>query len=265
MLGTGNAMCTRCYNTCFYLRTPDGSLLVDAGGGNGIFRQLYRADIPFESINNIFITHAHPDHILGAVWLVRKISPLIYKGKHKAPLRIYCNDVVAATLTQICQLVLTNKIFASIGDTILITTVNDQQTVNIDDMQITFFDNGSDKVRQFAFHALLPDQQTLVCLGDEPCNPPAERYANGADWLLSEAFCLTKDADNFRPHEKHHSTAAEAAAKAQQLGVKNLILYHTEDTHLTTRRLTYTAEAKQHFNGNIFVPDDIETIPLAKS
>ena len=40
VLGTGNAMVTRCYNTCFALQSDDGLLLVDAGGGNGILRQM---------------------------------------------------------------------------------------------------------------------------------------------------------------------------------------------------------------------------------
>jgi hypothetical protein len=34
MLGTGNALATRCYNTCFTLHGEKGVLLVDAGGGN---------------------------------------------------------------------------------------------------------------------------------------------------------------------------------------------------------------------------------------
>ena len=93
-LGTGNAMCTRCYNTCFYLRSQSGAMLVDAGGGNGIFRQLYKAHIPYEEIRHIFVTHVHTDHILGVVWLIRKISPLIHKGKHPGKLMIYCNSEV---------------------------------------------------------------------------------------------------------------------------------------------------------------------------
>ena len=45
MLGTGNALATRCYNTCFTLHDPSGEiLLVDAGGGNGILTQLERAE-----------------------------------------------------------------------------------------------------------------------------------------------------------------------------------------------------------------------------
>lgn len=40
MLGTGNAMVTKCYNTCFALRNEEEYFLVDAGGGNGILSQL---------------------------------------------------------------------------------------------------------------------------------------------------------------------------------------------------------------------------------
>ena len=44
MLGTGNALVTRCYNTCFAIQDDDEYFLVDAGGGNGIMRQLQDAD-----------------------------------------------------------------------------------------------------------------------------------------------------------------------------------------------------------------------------
>ena len=67
MLGTGNAAVTRCYNTCFALEKGGEYLLCDAGGGNGILRQLKLADINFGSIHHFIITHAHCDHLLGAV------------------------------------------------------------------------------------------------------------------------------------------------------------------------------------------------------
>ncbi len=44
MLGTGNAMVTRCYNTCFVLSSGEEYFLVDAGGGNGIFKQLSKPE-----------------------------------------------------------------------------------------------------------------------------------------------------------------------------------------------------------------------------
>ena len=49
---------------------------------------------------------------------------------------------------------------------------------------------------------------------------------------------------------------------AAELGVKNLILYHTEEKTLATRRETYTEEAARNFKGRIVVPDDLEVIEL---
>lgn len=100
----------------------------------------------------------------------------------------------------------------------------------------------------------------MVCLGDEPFNEANGDVVKGADWLLCEAFCKYADRDVFHPYEKHHSTARDAAQLAQRLGVANLILYHTEDKTLATRKHDYTAEARSAFDGNVFVPDDLEEI-----
>ena len=50
MLGTGSAMVTKCYNTCFALRNNNEYFLVDAGGGNGILAQLEKAEINYKNI-----------------------------------------------------------------------------------------------------------------------------------------------------------------------------------------------------------------------
>lgn len=119
MLGTGNALVTKCYNTCFTIHTPQTMLLVDAGGGNGILAQLEKAAIKLDDVHHIFITH-----------------------------------------------------------------------------------------------------------------------------------------------EKSHVTVKDAAENAEPLGVKNLVIYHTEDKNITHRKELYTAEAELYYRGNVFVPEDLETIEL---
>ena len=49
----------------------------------------------------------------------------------------------------------------------------------------------------------------------------------------------------------------------EELGVKNLILYHTEEKTLDNRKENYTCEAAENFKGRIFVPDDLEVILLS--
>lgn len=261
-LGTGNAMVTKCYNTCFTISCGNHHFLVDAGGGNGILAQLEKTGISFNQIDGMFITHGHTDHILGALWVIRKMAMLTSAGKRTVPFDIYCHDEVADMLMTFCKLTLKKKLMDEIGSHIIITTVTDGTSLKASNYDFTFFDIHSTKKKQFGFKAILPDGQSLVCLGDEPYNSSNRQYVENADWLLSEAFCLYADRDTFKPYEKNHSTALDAGKIAEELHIKNLVLYHTEDSDLANRKSRYTAEGKSVFSGNVYVPDDLETIRL---
>ena len=76
VLGTGFAMATKCFNTCFYLETEKGLFLTDAGGGNGILRQLEETPFKFGDCHHMFVTHGHTDHVLGVIWVMRKVADL---------------------------------------------------------------------------------------------------------------------------------------------------------------------------------------------
>ena len=199
---------------------------------------------------------------MGVIWLIRKISPLQYKGKYQGNFTIYCHREVKHALLTMCNLMIPAKIMSAVGKTIILQEVDDGETFEVDDMKVTFFDIGSDKTLQYGFSAVMPDGQRVVCLGDEPYNPVSERFVKQCDWLLCEAFCLYRDREQFRPYEKHHSTVIDAGKLAQELNVKNLLLYHTEDTRLFSRRENYTAEARTVFSGNIYVPTDLETVNI---
>ena len=128
--------------------------------------------------------------------------------------------------------------------------------------QLTFFDIGSTKATQFGFSMDLGAGRRLVCCGDEPLSDTGRPYAQGAEWMLHEAFCLYSQADVFDPYEKHHSTVKDACELAEELGVQNLVLYHTEDKNLARRKELYAAEGQPHFSGTLWIPDDLESIEL---
>ena len=69
MLGTGKALVTNCYNTCFVLSEEERCILVDGGGGNGIQRQLLLAGFDWKKMRHIIVTHKHMDHLLGIFWV----------------------------------------------------------------------------------------------------------------------------------------------------------------------------------------------------
>ena len=65
----------------------------------------------------------------------------------------------------------------------------------------------------------------------------------------------------FKAYEKNHSTVKSVCKEMNNFNIKNLILYHTEDTHPNKKEL-YTNEAKQYFENNVIVPIDMEEIIL---
>ena len=268
MLGTGNATVTQIYNTCFLLQTPGSLMLVDAGGGNGILAQLKKVNVQISDIHHLFVTHAHTDHVLGVIWVIRMVAQC--KG-YEGLLHVYGNDKVMKVIKTIIDMILAKKQLAKVAERVVFHQLEDGDSFEVGDMKLECFDIQSTKEKQFGFRAELPSSSSsdesdkplvLACLGDEPYNEQNRRYIVGADWMMCEAFCLYADRDTFKPYEKCHSTALDAGKLAEELGVKNLILYHTEEKTLANRKENYTREAAENFKGRIFVPDDLEVIEL---
>ena len=266
MLGTGNATVSQIYNTCFVLQTPSTLMLVDAGGGNGILAQLKKVNVQISDIHHLFVTHAHTDHVLGVIWVIRMVAQC--KG-YEGLLHVYGNDKVMKVIKTIIDMILAKKQLAKVAERVVFHQLEDGDSFEVGDMKLECFDIQSTKEKQFGFRAELPSSSdesgkplVLACLGDEPYNEQNRRYIVGADWMMCEAFCLYADRDTFKPYEKCHSTALDAGKLAEELGVKNLILYHTEEKTLANRKENYTREAAENFKGRIFVPDDLEVIEL---
>ena len=98
MLGTGNAMVTECYNTCFVLQDGEKHLLVDGGGGNTLLRQLKQAGFAWQDMREIFVTHKHVDHLMGIVWMIRMIATKMKKDQYIGDAHIYCHAELIETI-----------------------------------------------------------------------------------------------------------------------------------------------------------------------
>lgn len=263
MLGTGHAMVTKCYNTCFVLEGDEGSVMVDAGGGNGVLTQVEKAGLDWTKIRALFVTHAHTDHILGGIWVLRMINSLMKRGKYEGIFRVYGLAENLEYLKYNCDFLL----YGSLSDHIRFIPVCGEDRFIECGIEFEVIDINSTKKEQLGFRSVIRDgekETVMVCLGDEPCHAASEVYVKDADWLLAEAFCLRSEQEVFHPYEKKHSTAYDAGETAERLGVKNLLLYHTEDSDLENRAKRYVEEAGQSFGGNIVVPNDLEVIEISK-
>ena len=167
MLGTGNALVTKIYNTCFVLEDNNQYFMVDAGGGNQILTQLKKAGYDWKDMKHIFLTHKHIDHLLGMVWMMRMITQFMNAGKYEGDAYIYGHDEVIHILEDMANTLLVPKQSALIGKRLHLVEVKDQETKEIMGHTVTFFDIHSTKAKQFGF-MMEYDGKKLTCCGDEP-------------------------------------------------------------------------------------------------
>ncbi|MDO5538123.1 MAG: MBL fold metallo-hydrolase, partial [Desulfovibrionaceae bacterium] len=236
--------------------------MVDGGGGVTLLHQLKHAGYSWTRMRDIFVTHKHIDHVLGIVWMLRLFCSAMKSGRLDGEVRVHAHDELVPLLRLLGEQLLMPDEAAMLGKSVRLVSVSDGETREIIGRRVTFFDIGSTKTRQFGFAMDYAPDKRLVCLGDEPFHPVEEKYVRGCDWLLHEAFCLRSEADIFHPYEKHHSTVADACELAERMGVKNLLLYHTEDTHGDRRRDLYLAEGQPLYSGRLFVPEELESLNI---
>lgn len=142
MLGTGNATVSQIYNTCFVLQTPSTLMLVDAGGGNGILAQLKKVNVQISDIHHLFVTHAHTDHVLGVIWVIRMVAQC--KG-YEGLLHVYGNDKVIKVIKTIIDMILAKKQLAKVAERVVFHQLEDGDCFEVGDMKLECFDIQSTK------------------------------------------------------------------------------------------------------------------------
>lgn len=277
-LGTGCAMVLKRYNTCFLLEkdgaqnvadslcecaalVPAKKLLVDAGGGNEILVRLDKLDINICDVGAMFVTHSHTDHILGTPWVIRAVATEILENGYDGNFIVCSFKETLCHVREICEMTLGKKMTKLFDDKIIFREISDGEKINLAGFDLECFDICSTKMKQFGFVLPLARGKTLCFSGEEPLKPECERFAKNVEWLFSESYCLFADAEKYEPYKRSHVTSLDAAKMAERLGAKNLVIYHTVD-YGDDRKEMMTREAKSAYSGNVFVPDDMETIYL---
>ena len=236
MLGTGNGGTMNLYNTCFVIQNENGSFLVDTGGSIEVAKRIKNLGIDLSSIKDIFISHSHSDHILGLIWYFRYFLFATHDCEG-----IYCNSDVYKSINTIMDCVFDKFIIDLVNKNFNFVVLNDGDKYNISGVEYTFFDIKAKRFLQYGFEGMI-DGKKLVFLGDETLNPLLYDRVRNSDYVMHEAFCLDAEEHIFHGRAYGHGTVKDVAKVMNDLNVKNLILYHTEESH-DNRKELYTAEA----------------------
>lgn len=91
------------------------------------------------------MTHAHTDHILGVIWMIRVVAQAIQKGEYEGKLRVYGHEKVVKVLDWICRMTLPKKIVARLGEDILLCEVETGGCFQAIGLEMECFDIASTK------------------------------------------------------------------------------------------------------------------------
>lgn len=133
MLGTGSAFAKQYFNTNALIYSNGYNLLIDCG--STAMKALHQLDIPIESIDGVWITHIHADHIGG-------LEELAFRSKYELHRKIdlYVMEPLMPTLWDNClkgSLINEHDGIVSLEDYFDVIIVKEQQSVKVtDDLNI---------------------------------------------------------------------------------------------------------------------------------
>lgn len=262
VLGTGAGMTTNCYNTCFLLENNGEYLLVDTGMGIGVIKQIEDVGVDIKKIHDVFISHKHIDHLLGIFPILRKITSLMGAGVYEGDLHIYCDKEIKKLVDNFFIPTSYPELIRMYKERVIFHDLYNNKKIDIIGYEIETLDMYSTECNQFGFQTKLSNNKTLTFMGDIPCSDRLYEKIRNTEWVLHEVFCLESEEAKFKAREKFHSTVKDVAEKMEILNIKNLVLWHTKDNNIKQRKELYTKETKEFFNGNVYVPNDLEIIEL---
>lgn len=267
-IGTGAAAnADRCH-ACVAIQTgPDHTLLIDTGSGVEVVRNLKKAGISLASIEDVFLSHRHSDHVGGLELLMLHCGlHALETGKHANELDVYGHTLVLDVARQMMDSMgsVAPKLFGQMGERLDWVPVAPGKSVDV---------HSGVTLTPFVVDHAPPDGTCLGCVidvrrgerghrivytGDTRPTDQLRRAAAHADIVLHECGGLDVNAD--RVHHVGHSTAGDAGRLAAECGAERLVLYHIPN-HDSAAAMK--AEAARFFRGAVLVADDLDSFSLS--
>ncbi|MGF1426004.1 ribonuclease Z [Kitasatospora sp. LaBMicrA B282] len=294
VLGTASQVPTRHRNHNGYLLRWDGEgLLFDPGEGTQ--RQMQYAGVSATDLTRICITHFHGDHSLGLAGVIQRINldrvPHPVHAYYPASGQVFFDRLRRATAFHETAELVEHPVAAAgplpaAGASFTLEAVRLSHPVDSFGYRLTEPDGLRllpEKLAAFGLRGPAVGRlqreggvevagrrvtlaevsevrrgQRFAFVMDTRLCPGAEQLAEGADLLVAEATFLA--ADEHLAEEHGHLTAGQAARLAAAAGVRTLVLTHFSQRYPDLAG--HLAEAREHFDGELVVAEDLARIPL---
>jgi len=241
--------------------------VVDAG--RGAVMRLAAADISWDAIEAVFITHLHSDHIDGLPDLFHSTWQF---GSGKT-FELYGPEGIRNTADGILKFYeadihirrdLTERLPAA-GAAINVHRTEDGEIIRFPGgVRVTAFAVDHDPVKPAFGYRFDAGPHSIVFSGDTQPTPNLVRYAGDADILVHEAYVPSDAPKGGGAYPwtiyDYHTSAREAGEAAAKANVRMLVLTHLIPASAPER--LFRDEAAEAYNGRIIVGRDLMRIKV---
>ena len=237
--------------------------VVDAGRGSVM--RLAATGNPWKSIDAVFVTHLHSDHIDG----LPDLFHCTWEFGNGMPFELYGPKGTQEVANGILQFYgpdihirrdLTEKLSPE-GARIKVHEIQEGVVYDIPgEVRVTAFQVNHDPVTPSFGYRFDAGQHSIVISGDTRPNPNLIRFATDADILVHEAYVGASPPSDTEGTKQwtvyaYHSSAKEAGEVAQKAKARILVLTHLMPANATEQ--DFLDEARKGFSGKIIVGRDL--------
>jgi len=264
------------------------SVLVEAGGqklivdaGRGATIRLWQLKIPLGSIDALFITHFHSDHISGIpdLWLTGWLAPPW--AQRKTPFRVI-GPTGAQTLMSKLEEAYALDINIRLKDeknpvegieTDVTEFDRDGVIYEKDGLQVTAFEvNHGDVIKPAYGYRFDYRGRSAVLSSDTRYNPNVVKYSTGCDLLIHEVGAARPELLKISAMKRildHHTSPSEAASVFTQARPKlaaytHMVLPGTDEIPpVTVEELL--AETRRYYDGPLEICEDLMSFDIGET
>ena len=237
----------------YLLQHNDKNYLLDCS--EGIRARLDKIKVDYYSINNIFISHFHPDHFSLVTFMQSFMGRALW-GREVKSINVYGPPEIEVRFKIIWDAMHNPGNFDTEASKFLkINFYEYKDGVNLqvdDDLEVTPFKVNHANMQAYSLRFNI-QKKVLTYSGDSGSCPGLEKAASDADLFICEANQENGD------QNKSHLTVDESSLIALNNKVKKLALTHLPGKNKDAEIID---EAKKYYPGDVVVAHDFDVLQL---
>ncbi|GAB4171034.1 MAG: Rv2407 family type 3 sulfatase [Thalassobaculales bacterium] len=271
LLGTGCPVAhAERYGPAALLRGEGRAVLFDCGAG--VTQRLVAAGCPGRTLDAIFLTHLHSDHLVDLYQIV--ISSW-HQGRDRPQrvfgppgTRLFVDGTLALWQAELAQRIAHERRPSTAALEVEVTEIADGDVYDLGGVSVRVFAVEHQPVRHAFGFAVEGGGRRLAISGDTRACAAVEEAARGADLLLHEVFIHrempvvpgVRSAETVANVAAYHTASSEVGKLAARAGVGCLVLTHFVPPGFD--RAALLAEVAADYRGPLVIGEDLMTIDI---